>query len=113
SGTISSNITIGSSPSGPRDEAELLRAVKHAAAIAQGTEFIEKMEDQYEANVSQGGTNLSGGQKQRVSIARAIYREPEIYIFDDSFSALDYRTDRALREALKRETAGATSLIVA
>jgi ATP-binding cassette subfamily B protein len=68
--------------------------VKKAVAIAQSTEFIECMDDQYEAHVAQGGTNLSGGQKQRLAIARAICRKPEIYIFDDSFSALDYKTDR-------------------
>ena len=71
------------------------------------------MDGQYEAEVAQGGSNLSGGQKQRLAIARAVARKPEIYIFDDSFSALDYKTDRALRSALRRETAGVTSLIVA
>ena len=71
------------------------------------------MEDQYESEVSQGGLNLSGGQKQRISIARAVHRKPEIYIFDDSFSALDYRTDRMLRKALKGETGQVTSMIVA
>ena len=71
------------------------------------------MKGDYDASVSQGGANLSGGQKQRLSIARAVCRKPEIYIFDDSFSALDYKTDRLLRNALKKETAGVTSLIVA
>jgi ATP-binding cassette subfamily B protein len=108
SGTISSNVTYGDS-SGERTEADLKRAI----AIAQGTEFVEKMEGGYNAAISQGGTNLSGGQKQRLSIARAVYRRPEIYIFDDSFSALDYRTDRALRSALKKETVDVTSIIVA
>jgi ATP-binding cassette subfamily B protein len=103
----------GEAAAGAALDAEQLQAVKRAVDIAQGTEFIEKMEGQYGASVSQGGANLSGGQKQRLSIARAIYRNPEIYIFDDTFSALDYRTDRALRAALKRETAGATTLIVA
>ena len=88
-------------------------AVKKAVAIAQGTEFIERMEDQYESHVAQGGANFSGGQKQRLAIARAIYRNPEIYIFDDSFSALDYKTDRVLRAALRNETSEATNLIVA
>ncbi len=82
-------------------------------AIAQGAEFVENMEGGYGAEVAQGGTNISGGQKQRLSIARAVCRPPEIYTFDDSFSALDYRTDRELRAALKEETAGVTSLIVA
>jgi ATP-binding cassette, subfamily B, multidrug efflux pump len=81
--------------------------------IAQGTEFVEKMENQYDAWIAQGGTNISGGQKQRLSIARAVYRRPEIYIFDDSFSALDCKTDRVLRSALKKETQDATTLIVA
>jgi len=71
------------------------------------------MEHQYEAEIAQAGTNVSGGQKQRLAIARAICRKPEIYIFDDSFSALDYKTDRVLRTALKKESQGATSLIVA
>jgi ATP-binding cassette subfamily B protein len=71
------------------------------------------MEGQYEAPISQGGTNISGGQKQRLAIARAIFRKPEIYIFDDSFSALDYKTDRVLRSALRNESTGITNLIVA
>ena len=74
---------------------------------------MERLEGQYDGAVAQGGANFSGGQKQRLSIARAICRKPEIYIFDDSFSALDYKTDRVLRSALKKETAGVTSLIVA
>lgn len=108
-GTITSNVAYGDSGQNASTESE----VKKAVHIAQGTEFIEQMKDQYDAEISQGGTNLSGGQKQRVSIARAICRNPEIYIFDDSFSALDYKTDRVLRTALKRETANATTLIVA
>jgi ATP-binding cassette subfamily B protein len=107
SGTVSSNVSYGD-----RCAEDVEGEVKKAIAIAQGTEFVEKMEKAYDAAVSQGGTNLSGGQKQRLSIARAVYRKPEIYIFDDSFSALDYRTDRALRTALKKETAEMTSLIV-
>ncbi|HEY3419089.1 MAG TPA: ABC transporter ATP-binding protein [Methanomassiliicoccales archaeon] len=108
SGTISSNVRYGDS-SPERTEEDLKKAI----AIAQATDFVEKMDGGYNAAISQGGTNLSGGQKQRLSIARAVYRRPEIYIFDDSFSALDYRTDRALRNALKKETADATSIIVA
>ena len=87
--------------------------VRKAVQIAQGTEFVEKMDGGYGAGISQGGTNVSGGQKQRLAIARAVCRKPEIYIFDDSFSALDYKTDRIVRSELKRETAGVTSLIVA
>jgi len=87
--------------------------VRQAVDIAQGTEFVEAMDGEYNASIAQGGTNVSGGQKQRLSIARAVCRRPEIYIFDDSFSALDYRTDRCLRSALKKETADVTSVIVA
>lgn len=81
--------------------------------MAQASEFVEKMDGGLSARIAQGGTNVSGGQKQRLSIARAICREPEIYIFDDSFSALDYKTDRILRTELNRKLAGATKLIVA
>ncbi len=109
SGTVTSNVAYGQSAKGSLNQS----AVRKAVSIAQGTEFVQKMEGQYDAHVSQGGSNLSGGQKQRISIARAIYRKPEIYIFDDSFSALDYKTDRVLRAALKEETADATNLIVA
>lgn len=109
SGTVSSNVAYAGNGTQSFDEP----AIKRAVEIAQGTEFVEKMENQYEAKVSQGGTNLSGGQKQRLSIARAIYRQPEIYIFDDSFSALDYKTDRVLRSLLKKEIKDATTLIVA
>lgn len=87
--------------------------VKEAISVAQGTEFVEKMQDTYESHIAQGGTNVSGGQKQRLSIARAIAREPEIYIFDDTFSALDYKTDFNLRKALKEYTKDATNIIVA
>lgn len=81
--------------------------------VAQASEFVEKMGEGYDSYIAQGGGNLSGGQKQRLSIARAVCRHPEIFIFDDSFSALDYRTDRALRSALKKECADATKIIVA
>lgn len=109
SGTVSSNVAYGSSGRERPDEEDIRSAVR----IAQGSDFVEKMEDGYQSAIAQGGTNVSGGQKQRLSIARAVCRKPEIYIFDDSFSALDYKTDRSLRAALKRETAGVTSLIVA
>jgi ATP-binding cassette, subfamily B, multidrug efflux pump len=108
SGTVTSNVAYGDN--GKTSENESI--VKMAIDIAQGTEFVEKMEDQYHAAIAQGGTNISGGQKQRLSIARAVYRGPEIYIFDDSFSALDYKTDRVLRSKLKKETKDATTLIV-
>lgn len=108
-GTVDSNVAYGDSGSG----AYTLEEVKKAIEIAQGTDFVEKMEGGYAAEIAQGGANISGGQKQRLAIARAICRKPEIYIFDDSFSALDYRTDRVLRSVLKKETSGATSLIVA
>ena len=87
--------------------------VKEAIKVAQGTEFVENMKDKYKSHISRGGTNISGGQKQRLAIARAIAREPEIYIFDDSFSALDYKTDSILRKELKKYTKDATSMIVA
>ena len=108
-GTIGSNVGFG-------DNGTLnsnIEEIKTAVRIAQGTDFVENMKGQYEAEIAQGGTNVSGGQKQRLAIARAVNRKPEIYIFDDSFSALDYKTDRILRSALKKETAGVTSLIVA
>jgi ATP-binding cassette subfamily B protein len=108
SGTVKSNVEFGDNGSEPSDE-----AMKKAVAIAQGQDFVEAMPEGYEAMVARGGTNLSGGQKQRLAIARAIYWKPEIYIFDDSFSALDYRTDRTLRSALKEQVQGATTLIVA
>ena len=87
--------------------------VKEAIAVAQATDFVEKMPDAYNANIARGGTNISGGQKQRLSIARAIARDPEIYIFDDTFSALDFKTDASLRKALRKYTKSATSIIVA
>ena len=90
-----------------------LEMVKKAVEVAQGKEFVEKMDEGYESHLSSGGTNISGGQKQRISIARSIARNPEIYIFDDSFSALDYKTDANLRKELKNYTKDATTLIVA
>ncbi|MEG0895207.1 MAG: ATP-binding cassette domain-containing protein, partial [Oscillospiraceae bacterium] len=90
-----------------------LQDIKSAVKTAQGQDFVEKMENSYDADISQGGTNISGGQKQRLAIARAIARNPEIFIFDDSFSALDYKTDKILRKELKERTSNATSLIVA
>jgi ATP-binding cassette subfamily B protein len=108
-GTVASNVGYGDNGR----EAPTEEDIKKAVAIAQSVEFVENMEGQYDAHIAQGGTNVSGGQKQRLAIARAICRKPEIYIFDDSFSALDYKTDRVLRSTLKTETAGVTSLIVA
>ena len=106
SGTIASNLRFGA-------EDASMEELNQAADIAQASEFISQKEDGMESPIAQGGTNVSGGQKQRLSIARAIAKHPEIYIFDDSFSALDYKTDAALRQALKRETSEATTLIVA
>jgi len=108
-GTVAGNIRYGDNGKAAATDEEVALAMK----IAQGADFVEQMEGTYDADIAQGGSNLSGGQKQRLAIARAVARKPEIYIFDDSFSALDYKTDRALRSALKRETAGVTSLIVA
>jgi ATP-binding cassette subfamily B multidrug efflux pump len=105
SGTISENIRYG------KEDADDLE-IKHAAETAQAVEFIETMKDKYDSIISQGGTNVSGGQKQRLSIARALIARPEIYLFDDSFSALDFKTDAKLRAALKKETAESTVLIV-
>lgn len=106
SGNVASNILYGN-PDGTQEEME------EAAKIAQATEFIEHKKKRYQSPISQGGANVSGGQKQRLSIARAIAKHPEIYIFDDSFSALDYKTDVTLRKALKEKTADSTVLIVA
>lgn len=108
-GTVESNIAYGDNGRGSFTEED----VKKAVEIAQGREFVENLEEQYQGIVAQNGANFSGGQKQRLAIARAVCRRPEIYIFDDSFSALDYRTDKVLRSALKRETADTTSFIVA
>lgn len=108
-GNILSNVAFGDNGKGNYSEEDVISAVE----IAQGSEFVEKMPDTYKSAISQGGKNVSGGQKQRLSIARAICRKPQIYIFDDSFSALDYKTDRKLRSVLKKETTDATNLIVA
>ena len=107
-GTVKSNITFGESNS-KKNEKEIVEA----ADIALASEFINNMDHTYNSHIASGGTNISGGQKQRVAIARAVARKPEIYIFDDSFSALDYKTDAALRKNLKKSTKDATILIVA
>jgi ATP-binding cassette subfamily B protein len=105
SGTIESNLKYA-------DENASEKEMKKAAEIAQATEFIETKEEKYLTPISQGGTNVSGGQKQRLSIARALLKKPEIYLFDDSFSALDFKTDAALRRKLKEETGDSTMIIV-
>lgn len=105
SGTIAENIRYGKEDASDEE-------VRHAAEVAQATEFISEMKDGFNAVLAQGGTNVSGGQKQRLSIARALVRRPEIYVFDDSFSALDFKTDARLRAALKQETRESTVLIV-
>lgn len=108
-GTVESNVAYGENAGGGFS----MESVRKAVEIAQGQEFVEKMEEQYQGAIAQGGANLSGGQKQRLSIARAICRKPEVFIFDDSFSALDYKTDKVLRAALRKETSDTTTLIVA
>ncbi|MEK5399275.1 ABC transporter ATP-binding protein [Paenibacillus sp. FSL K6-2859] len=108
-GTVSSNIAFGENGSGQVLSSDIVDAVY----TSQSSEFVEKLEGNYDAHIAQGGTNLSGGQKQRLSIARAIARRPEILIFDDSFSALDYKTDRKLRSELKKDANDSTMLIVA
>ncbi|TWT25326.1 ABC transporter ATP-binding protein [Planomicrobium sp. CPCC 101110] len=105
-GTIADNIRFGKQDA-TQDE------IEHAAQVAQAADFIERMPDGYGSEIEQGGSNLSGGQKQRLSIARALLRKPDLYVFDDSFSALDYKTDARLRAALKNETKEATVLLVA
>ena len=108
-GSIRSNVVYGDNGR----EAASLDQVKEAVATAQASEFVEQMDNSYDGYVAQGGSNLSGGQKQRISIARAIARKPEILIFDDSFSALDYKTDRVLRRALDKECKDVTRIVVA
>ena len=108
-GTVTSNVSYGENGKNQKDE----NLIKEAIRVAQATEFVEKMDEGYNGHIAQGGTNVSGGQKQRLAIARAIARQPEIYIFDDSFSALDYKTDAKLRKELKEYTKDATCLIVA
>lgn len=105
-GTIAENIRFGKEDATDEE-------VAHAAQIAQATDFIERMPDGYDARIEQGGSNVSGGQKQRLSIARSLVRRPDLYVFDDSFSALDFKTDAALRKVLREETREATVLIVA
>ncbi len=107
-GSVAFNVTYGDN-----GKKKTTAKMKEAVEVAQAKEFVEKMENQYETHLASGGTNVSGGQKQRLSIARAIARDPEIYIFDDTFSALDYKTDAILRKQLKKYTKNATSLIVA
>ena len=106
SGTVKSNVNFGDNNAD--DE-----TVKEALKIAQASNFVSRMKDDVNSHIAQGGTNVSGGQKQRLSIARAVARKPEIFIFDDSFSALDFKTDRKLRTALKKHTAGTTQFVVA
>lgn len=106
SGTIASNLRFGKDDATDND-------IKEAASIAQATDFIESKEEQYEAHIAQGGTNVSGGQKQRLAIARAIAKNPRVYIFDDSFSALDLKTDATLRKALSEKMKESTMIIVA
>ncbi|MFR6390739.1 MAG: ABC transporter ATP-binding protein [Bifidobacterium angulatum] len=113
-GTIASNVSYGDK-SGSEEagtDADMAN-VRKACEVAQATEFVEKKDNTYESSIAQGGSNVSGGQKQRLSIARAVYRHPEILIFDDSFSALDFKTDRAVRDALAKEAKDSTKLIVA
>src|SRR5437588_618498 len=105
-GTVAANIRYGREDASDED-------VQHAAAVAQAVEFVDAMPEKFASPISQGGINLSGGQKQRLSIARAIVRKPDVYVFDDSFSALDFVTDAKLRAALKGETANATVFVVA
>ena len=108
-GTVKSNVGYGDNGK----KVANTKKIKEAIEVAQGTDFVTKMDKAYDSHIARGGTNVSGGQKQRLAIARAIARDPEIYIFDDSFSALDYKTDATLRKELKKYTKDATSMIVA
>ena len=108
-GSVKYNVSYGENGKGKKNN----KLIEEAIKVAQAEDFVTKMDDGYDSNIAQGGTNVSGGQKQRLAIARAIARKPEIYIFDDSFSALDYKTDSVLRKELKKYTKDATSLIVA
>ena len=105
SGTVKSNVTYGNKRASTKE-------IDTAIKVAQASDFVKKLEGGLQSNISQGGTNVSGGQKQRLSIARALAVKPKVYIFDDSFSALDFKTDAKLRKALQKETAGKTVLIV-
>lgn len=109
SGTVNTNVAFGTNGRDDYTQQDVKRAVR----IAQAEDFVTKMPFSYDSDIAQGGTNVSGGQKQRLSIARAICKDPEILIFDDSFSALDYKTDKILRKTLKEETKGTTNIIVA
>ena len=108
SDTVKGNVAYGENGKETKEE-EIIKAIE----VAQGKDFVEKMDDKYDSHIASGGTNVSGGQKQRLAIARAIARDPEIYIFDDSFSALDYKTDSKLRKELKSYTKEASNIIVA
>ena len=108
-GSVKYNVSYGENGKGKKNN----KLIEEAIKVAQAEDFVTKMDDGYDSHIAQGGTNVSGGQKQRLAIARAIARKPEIYIFDDSFSALDYKTDSVLRKELKKYTKDATSLIVA
>ena len=108
-GTVKSNVGYGNNEKGKISDKKIKEAIK----VAQAEDFVLAMEDKYDSHIARGGTNVSGGQKQRLSIARAIAKDPEIYIFDDSFSALDYKTDKTLRSELKKYTKNATVMIVA
>ena len=108
SGSVTMNVNYGDGSDG-----RTIEDVRRALAVAQAEDFVAALPEQEESHISQKGKNLSGGQKQRIAIARAVCRDPEIYILDDSFSALDYKTDKTLREALRRETEGSTVIIVA
>jgi ATP-binding cassette subfamily B protein len=112
-GTVTSNIAYGSKAQHAGSTEQQLDDVKHAIDVAQATEFVEQLPETFTAPVAQGGSNFSGGQKQRLSIARAVWSKPEILVFDDSFSALDFKTDRQLRDALAEQASGSTMLIVA